>query len=290
MRLKWNRGRENRTVGVGNRRGGGWRDDPTQCGPSPKATCYQALHRGPPFNLHLNTFQSTHSFAFISPIISENGQMSRQHNAAAYHQPGEAHTWCQFSQPGSIHCRVLIWQLQLIRIQETFQLDLLLVTKLFCSLKPPPKISPSFLSHRNSLCLCVCARLGAMGKREANDSQWLLISTICSALGPLISERKSNMWRESDRQKFSLPSRPIVCWRSAFKHEGPSNFFSLTVSSTPNLFRYKTHTYLCTDLCHSQLLLLICPATESKYFITFSNKQLVWAHEVSSILRKELWR
>lgn len=33
----------------------------------------------------------------------------------------------------------------------------------------------------------------AMGKREANDSQWLPISRICSALGPLISGRKSNM-------------------------------------------------------------------------------------------------
>lgn len=31
----------------GDRRGGGWRDDPTQCGPSPKATCYQALRRAP---------------------------------------------------------------------------------------------------------------------------------------------------------------------------------------------------------------------------------------------------
>jgi hypothetical protein len=26
--------------------------------------------------------------------------------------------------------------------------------------------------------------LGAMGKGEANDSQWLLISSICSELGP----------------------------------------------------------------------------------------------------------
>lgn len=46
----------------------------------------------PPFNLHLNTFQSTHSFAFISPIIFENGQMSHQHNAGAHHRLGEAHT------------------------------------------------------------------------------------------------------------------------------------------------------------------------------------------------------
>lgn len=125
--------------------------------------------------------------------------------------------------------------------------------------------------------------LRAMGKGEANDSQWLLISTICSALGPLISERKSNMWRESDRQKLSLANRPIVCWRSAFKHEGPSNSFSSRA-------RYETLTYLCIDLCRSQLLLLICAAMESKYFITFSNKQWVWAREVSSILWKERWR
>lgn len=235
--------------------------------------------------------------------------MSRQHNVGAYHRPGEAHTWCQFSPLGSIHCHGLIWQLQLFPIQETFQLDLLVVTKLFCSLSfsfffwPPlpsnmhththntnPHPNPSRLTLASSLppSVSLGVYLGAMGKGEANDSQWLLISTICSALGPLISERKSNMWRESDRQRLSLTNRPIVCWRSAFKHEGPSNSFSLSLSLS--LSRYKTHTYLCIDLCRSQLLLLICTAMESKYFITFSNKKLVWAHEVSSIPWKERWR
>lgn len=225
--------------------------------------------------------------------------MSRQHNVRAYHRPGEAHTWCQFSLLGSIHCHGLIWQLQLFPIQETFQLDLLVVTKLFCSLSffffffllllfPPLFRLALPLSSSLPPSASLGVYLGAMGKGEANDSQWLLISTICSALGPLISERKSNMWRESDRQKLSLANRPIVCWRSAFKHEGPSNSFSLSPSLS--LSRYKTRTYLCIDLCRSQLLLLICTAMESKYFITFSNKQLVWAHEVSSILWKERWR
>lgn len=191
MRHKWNRGRENRTAGVGNQSGGGWRDDPTQCGPSPKATCYQALRRGPPFNLHLNTFQSTHSFAFISPIISENGQMSRQHNAAAYHQPGEAHTWCQFSQPGSIHRHVPNWQLQLIHIQETFQLDLLLVTKLFCSLKFPrlPKSLPSFPFHLSSLCLHLCP-FGSHGKR---GGKWF---SVASDFHYLFSIRPTYLWKK----------------------------------------------------------------------------------------------
>lgn len=94
----------------------------------------------------------------------------------------------------------------------------------------PPLLSVSLsLVHRHSLHLGVY--LGAMGKGEANDSQWLLISTICSALGPLISERKSNMWRESDRQKLSLTNRPIVRWRSAFKQEGPSHSFSVSPRS-----------------------------------------------------------
>lgn len=226
--------------------------------------------------------------------------MSSQHNVGAYHWPGEAHTWCQFSPLGAFHGHGLIWQLQLFQIQETFQLDLLVVTKLFLLIEvffrlripPCPTLNPFCLtlplasSLPPSVSLGVC--LGAMGKGEANDSQWLLISTICSALGPLISERKSNMWRESDRQKLSLTNRPIVCWRSAFKQEGPSNSFS--VSPSRSLPRYKTRTYLCIGLCRSQLLLLICTAMESKYFITFSNKQLVWAHEVSSILWKERWR
>lgn len=103
-------------------------------------------------------------------------------------------------------------------------MDVLALTKLFCPLgfffssfrlltRPSP--APA-LPRLLSLALLSALRvlgvyLGAMGKGEANDSQWLLISTICSALGPLISERKSNMWRESDRQKLGLANRPIVC-------------------------------------------------------------------------------
>lgn len=49
----------------------------------------------------------------------------------------------------------------------------------------PPLFIPALSS---SLRLDVC--LGAMGKRAANDSQCLLISTICSASAPLISERE----------------------------------------------------------------------------------------------------
>lgn len=71
----------------GDRSSGGW-DEPAQCGPSLRATCYQAEHRGL-FNLHLNTFHSTPSFAFISPIIFGNGQMSSHHNVGAYHRPEE---------------------------------------------------------------------------------------------------------------------------------------------------------------------------------------------------------
>lgn len=97
------------------------------------------------------------------------------------------------------------------------------------SVPPPPFRLALPLSSSLPPSVSLGVYLGAMGKGEANDSQWLLISTICSALGPLISERKSNMWRESDRQKLSLTNRPIVCWRSAFKHEGPSSSFSLSL-------------------------------------------------------------
>lgn len=174
---------------------------------------------------------------------------------------------------GAFHFCGLIWQLQLFPIQETFQLDLLLVTKLFCSLSfsficypPPPFCLTLALASSLPLSVRLVVYLWAMGKGQANDSQWLLISTICSALGPLISERKSNMWRESDRQKLSLSNRPIVCWRSAFKHKGPSNSFSISPLSQPPTIK---HAFLCAGFCCSQLLLLICTATESKYFITF---------------------
>lgn len=69
--------------------------------------------------------------------------------------------------------------------------------------RSPPTFSPP-------LALLLSVRpgvyLGAMGKPVPNDSQWLLISTICSALGPLISQRKSNMWRErvTERNTASL--------------------------------------------------------------------------------------
>lgn len=80
-------------------------------------------------------------------------------------------------------------------------MDLLVVTKLFCSLRvsfflllllsPTPCLPPSSplpVSLSPSLIVApsvgLGVYLGAMGKGEANDSQWLLISTICSALGP----------------------------------------------------------------------------------------------------------
>lgn len=186
--------------GDGNSRG--W-DEPTQCGPSPKATCYQAERRGS-FNLHLNTFHSSHSFALISPIIFGNGQMSSWHNVGAHHHREKPHTWCQFRTPGSFQCAGPIWQLRFFAVQGTFQLDLLAVTKLFrAHLR-------GFFPLSLPLALLLSVRpgvyLGAMGKPVPNDSQWLLISTICSALGPLISQRKSNMWRErvTERNTASL--------------------------------------------------------------------------------------
>lgn len=219
--------------------------------------------------------------------------MSSQHNVGAHHWPGEAHTWCQFS---PARCFSWLWSdltTPALPRPGDFSIGsargdkIVLPIGIFLSSSDPPLPSPR--SPTSSFCPAPSlpriplsaspgVYLGAMGKGEANDSQWLLISTICSALGPLISERKSNMWRESDRQKLSLANRPIVCWRSAFKHEGPSNSFSVSLALPLPL----SPRNLRADLCRSQLRLLICSATESKYFITFSNKQLVWAHEVSS--------
>lgn len=175
--------------------------------------------------------------------------------------------------------RILIWQLQLFPIQETFQLDLLAVTKLFCSLSffflsspnthpPPPPPPLSRYPHRTVTpsvrepgCL-----FASHGKRTG---KWFSVASdfhYLFSIRPLISERKSNMWRESDRQRPSLSNRAIVHWRSAFKQEGPSNSFS---TSPLLLSRAIKQAHLCSDLCCSQLLLLIWAATESKYFITF---------------------
>lgn len=132
--------------------------------------------------------------------------MSSWHNVGAHHHREKPHTWCQFRTPGSFQCSGPFWQLRFFAVQGTFQLDLLAVTKLFRAhlrvfFSPP--FSPP-------LALLLSVRpgvyLGAMGKAVPNDSQWLLISTICSALGPLISQRKSNMWRErvTERNTASL--------------------------------------------------------------------------------------
>lgn len=86
---------------------------------------------------------------------------------------------------------------------------------LFCPSAVPP--SPSLIVAPSA---GRGVYLGAMGKGEANDSQWLLISTICWALGPLIPERKSNTWRESDRHKLGPANRPIVCSKICIQARG----------------------------------------------------------------------
>lgn len=172
---------------------------------------------------------------------------------------------------------IQIWQLQLFPIQETFQLDQLAVTKLFCLLSfsfipnthpppPPPPLSRyPFRSVTPSVCESGCL-FASHGKRTG---KWFSVASdfhYLFSIRPLISERKSNMWRESDRQRPSLGNRAIVHSRSAFKHEGPSNSFS---KSPLSLSRAIKQAHLCSNLCCSQLLLLICAATEGKYFITF---------------------
>lgn len=161
--------------------------------------------------------------------------MSHQHNVGAHHQPGEAHTWCQFSPLGAFSWPYPDLTTAALPNPGDFSIGsarsdkiVLLIEVFFHPQPPPPPLLSLAIPLSPSLppSASLCVYLRAMGKAQANDSQWLLISTICSALGPLISERKSNMWRESDRQRPSLSNRAIVQWRSAFKHEGPSNSFS----------------------------------------------------------------
>lgn len=63
--------------------------------------------------------------------------------------------------------------------------------------------------------------LGAMGKPVPNDSQWLLISTICSVLGPLISQRKSNMWRERVTERNTASLTGLCALRICIQTRGP---------------------------------------------------------------------
>lgn len=60
----------------------------------------------------------------------------------------------------------------------------------------------------------------AMGKGEENDSQWLLISSICSALGPLyLQKKKQHVERKWQAETHSLA--PSFSPRSVFKQGGP---------------------------------------------------------------------
>lgn len=191
--------------GDGNSRG--W-DEPTQCGPSPKATCYQAERRGS-FNLHLNTFHSSRSFALISPIIFGNGQMSSWHNVGAHHHREKPHTWCQFRTPGSFQWAGPIWQLRFFAVQGTFQLDLLAVTKLFLAhLRGffPPFSPPRSPSLRETGRLFGChGKTGAEWFSVASDFHYLF-----SIRATYLSKKKQHVERESDRAKYSLANRTIV--------------------------------------------------------------------------------
>ncbi len=179
--------------GDGNSRG--W-DEPTQCGPSPKATCYQAERRGS-FNLHLNTFHSSRSFALISPIIFGNGQMSSWHNVGAHHHREKPYTWCQFRTPGSFQCSGPIWQLRFFAVQGTFQLDLLAVTKLFCAhlrgFSPPPFLSPSRTPSLRETGLL----FGCHGKTSA---EWFSVASdfhyLFSIRATYLSKKKQHVERE----------------------------------------------------------------------------------------------
>lgn len=194
----------------GDRSGGGW-DEPAQCGPFLRATCYQAEHRGL-FNLHLNTFHSTPSFAFISPIIFGNGQMSSRHNVGAYHRPEEptpdANLGCldlfivmaRSDNSGSLQSRgvfnwICFWW------QNCFAHGRILFhqTKIHPPTPPPPSLLPSLsLSNSLSLSLRDAARLfGCHGK---TSGEWFSVASdfhyLFSIRPTYLSKKKQHVERE----------------------------------------------------------------------------------------------
>lgn len=98
--------------------------------------------------------------------------------------------------------------------------------------------------------------LGAMGKGEANDSQWLLISTICSTLGPTYLLKEKATWE----RKWQA-GRAIVAQDLHSKKRGPLE---------------NTHTNM--ELKH---------LTHTHYFLQY--KQLVWGCGVLSTMWIECW-
>lgn len=186
----------------GDRRGGGWRDDPTQCGPSPKATCYQALRRAP--------IQSAFKYISVySPICIHFSHY-------IWKWPNVSPAQCGSPSParGSPHLMPIqpAWSFFLAvswsdncsssQYRRLFNWICLRWQNCFAHWVFPSSPTPIPLHHRLlRLAIPVApslppfASLGvylrAMGKGQANDSQWLLISTICSALGHLSLKEKA---------------------------------------------------------------------------------------------------
>lgn len=176
------------------RRGGGWRDDPAQCGPSPKATCYQALRRAPiqsafkyisvysPICIHFSHY--IWKWPNVSPAQCGSPSLARGSPHLMPIQPAWsfflAVCWsdnCSSSQSR----RLFNWICS--QWQNCF----------FCSLSISFMPSTLTVPDAPSLPLFVGpgVYLRAMGKGQANDSQWLLISTICSALEHLSLKEKA---------------------------------------------------------------------------------------------------
>lgn len=196
--------KETHWCGDGNSRG--W-DEPTQCGPSPKATCYQAERRGS-FNLHLNTFHSSRSFALISPIIFGNGQMSSWHNVGAHHHREKPtpdanlglldlfSVLARSDNSGSLQSRGLFNWICL-RWQNCFAL----IWEVF-----PPFSPPRAPSLRETGRLFGChGKTGAEWFSVASDFHYLF-----SIRATYLSKKKQHVERESDRAKYSLANRTIV--------------------------------------------------------------------------------
>lgn len=174
-----------------------------------------------PSDLHENAPAPIHSFALISPIRAANGRTSPRHNAAAHHRGGggtrcpdhsSSHSPPAFQAPYFLGGGGGRWQAPLV--PGTPQLDFLAVTKL----------SPAGRGGGGGKARGVLFWAGvyqaAMGKREASDSQWLLISSICSALGPTyLREKKQHVERKWQAETRSLA--PPFSPRSVFKQGGP---------------------------------------------------------------------
>lgn len=177
-----------------------------------------------PSDLHENAPAPIHSFALISPIRAANGRTSPRHNAAAHHRGGG--TRCpdhSSSHSPRLPSSIFFggggggWPLTSPARPRDSSIGFAGGDKIVAGRERRRREGGGV---GGGALFWAGVYQAAMGKREASDSQWLLISSICSALGPTyLREKKQHVERKWQAETRFLA--PPFSLRSVFKQGGP---------------------------------------------------------------------